>query len=129
MIELRWLNQRGTGRIFRLESAPILLGRRLGLDVVVAEPGVWDVHGKIEQDSDGWFTVAPQGAATLSVNDQPVLQHRLRQGDVLTLGSAKLQFSVGAAPQKSLRFHEGSAWFQIVAVILVGAVMLVLVGG
>jgi len=129
MIELRLLNQRGTGRSFRVEAAPVRLGRRPGLDVVVAEPGVWDFHAKIEQNSAGWLIVMPQGQAIISVNDLPALQHRLRQGDVLTLGSARLQFSVGSAPLKPLRFREWSVWTMIVAVVLAGAGSLVFVGG
>ena len=48
------------------------------------------------------FTLTTAPNALASVNSQPVQTAVLRNGDIITLGSAKLQFWLGAARQRGL---------------------------
>ncbi len=125
MIELIEIGDRKSGRRFQSDAAPIRLGRRAGLDIVLPDPGVFDLHAEIGMDAEGWYTLRSTGPAIVSVNDHPVQQHRLRNGDVMSLGSAKLQFSIRTAPQKSMRRYEYAVWI-LFAAVLGGALTAVL---
>lgn len=120
MIELIEVGDRKSGRRFQSDAAPIRLGRRPGLDIVLPDAGVFDLHAEIGMDAEGWYTLRPAGPAIVSVNDRPVQQHRLRNGDVMGLGSTKFQFSIRTAPQKSMRRYEYAVW-TLIAAMLVGA--------
>ena len=54
--------------------------------------------------------------ALAAVNNQPVQTARLRNGDIITLGSVKLQFWLAAVRQRGLRMRELFVWTLVVAV-------------
>jgi len=128
MIELIVLNDPPPGRRFQLGAAPIRLGRRRGLEVVLIDPGVWDDHAEISATPEGWFRVRAAGQAHLSVNDHPVTEHRLRTGDVLGIGSVKVQFELRRPLQVSLGLRETAVWILIAAVVVAAIVVMLAIG-
>lgn len=102
MIELVELGGRLPGRRFQPGAAPVRLGRHPGVEVVLPEPGVWDRHAEIRLHPDGAFHLRGLGDAHLTVNQEPVQEHRLRGGDVLGIGSVRLQFGIRGAAQSSM---------------------------
>ena len=128
MIELIELGDRSSGRRFQTDAAPVRLGRRSELEVPLSEPGVWDLHADIQLDPAGWFFIRSQGQALVTVNQQPITEQRLRNGDVLGIGSLKLQFTLRSAPQKALRSREMGVWVLILAVVLFAGVTLMSIG-
>ncbi len=55
-------------------------------------------------------------SALVAVNGEPFQNHTLRNGDIITVGSAKMQFWLAAARQRGLRFRELFVWTLIIAV-------------
>ena len=51
-----------------------------------------------------------------TVNGEPLQTAVLRNGDTITIGSARLQFWLAAAPQHSLRLRETFVWVLLAAV-------------
>jgi len=64
------------------------------------------------------FKLAVANDALVMVNHQPVQTALLRNGDVITLGSAKLQVWLTAARQRGLWLREKFVWALLVAVVL-----------
>ena len=60
------------------------------------------------------LSVAPN--ALVSVNNEPFQDQILRNGDIITIGSAKLQFWLAPARQRGLRFRESFVWALVIAV-------------
>ena len=65
------------------------------------------------------FTLTTASNALASVNRRPVQTAMLRNGDLITLGSAQLQFWLGAARQRGLRASEFLVWTLVVGVTAV----------
>ena len=60
------------------------------------------------------LATAPNALTT--VNGAPIQIAALRNGDLITLGSVKLQFWLAAARQRSLRLPEAFVWTLLAAV-------------
>jgi pSer/pThr/pTyr-binding forkhead associated (FHA) protein len=89
---------------------PFSVGRSPEDDLRIEADGVWDRHARVElRDRRRAVLIASEQAHT-SVNDQPVREAILRNGDILQLGSVQLQFSLSPAQHRGLRFREALTW-------------------
>jgi hypothetical protein len=115
MIELQVLSGQRMGKAVQVRRFPVLVGRHASDDLHFQEPGVWDRHLQLTlSPSEGvTLTVAPNARAT--VNGRVVQTARLRNGDVLELGSVRLRFSLAATCQRDLRLREGLTWLALAA--------------
>ena len=66
-------------------------------------------------ESEG-FVLETEGSALAGVNGQPVQRAALRNGDVIEMGSAKLQFWLSEARQREQGFREAFVWTLVVLV-------------
>jgi len=89
---------------------PFHVGRAPDNDLCLDAPGVWDYHFRLELQPPAGFTLQTCDAALAAVNDQPQTAARLRNGDVISCGSAKIQFWLAAPVQRSLRLRELLVW-------------------
>ena len=55
--------------------------------------------------------------ALATVNDQPQKSTRLRNGDIISIGSAKIQFWLAPARLRGLGLREVLVWLLVAAVI------------
>lgn len=80
------------------------------------DDGIWDHHLTLEfKRRHGFFlTKAPDAVA--AVNNQTFETVRLCNGDVITIGSARLQFWLASTSQRGLRMRETMIWTIIFAV-------------
>jgi len=62
------------------------------------------------------FTLATAPNALAAVNGEPVQTAILRNGDIITVGSAKFQFWLAAARQRGPHLREAFVWALLVAV-------------
>ena len=109
MVELQILSGNRTGTKFRGDHFPIHVGRAEGLDMSLNEPGVWPRHFQIGWQREGLILEAEPDALVI-VNDTAVRRSVLRNGDIITLGSLKMRFSLSPVRQSSNVIARGMTW-------------------
>ena len=87
------------------------------------EPGVWPRHFRITWAPEGLILEA-EPDALISVNGAAVRRGLLRNGDIITLGSLRIRFSLGPVRQFSMAVREWLTWIALGALCL-GQVALV----
>jgi hypothetical protein len=109
MIQFDVLSGRQAGSRTVVRHFPFQIGRAPGNHLQLDDDGVWDRHVALELQKGG-FNLAVAPGAMAAVNSEPFQNQILRNGDVLTIGSAKLQFWLAAARQRGLRWRELFVW-------------------
>ena len=118
MIELHILTGKQAGTQSVVRRFPFRIGRAGGNDLQLTDDGTWDQHLTLEFHRQEGFKLAVADNALVMVNHQPVQTALLRNGDVITLGSAKLQVWLTAARQRGFWLRERFVWALLVAVVL-----------
>ena len=118
MIELHILAGKKAGSQSVVRRFPFRIGRAGGNDLQLNDDGMWDRHLTLEFHRREGFKLAAAQNALVMINNQPVQVSLLRNGDIITLGSAKLQFWLAAARQRGLWLRERFVWALLVAVVL-----------
>jgi len=103
---------------------PFHVGRAPDNDLCLEATGVWEHHFRIELQRKEGFTFQTCDAALAAVNDQPKTSARLRNGDVISFGSAKIQFWLSAPIQRGLRLRELLVW-ALLLLITVGQLAII----
>jgi pSer/pThr/pTyr-binding forkhead associated (FHA) protein len=124
MIQLKILTGKMAGTTWVARHFPVRIGRAAGADLRLEEQGVWDEHFQIALDGRQGFIVETQPNALATVNGQPSQQSVLRNGDLIEIGSLKIQFWLGEATQRGLKIREGLVW-SIIAAVTLGQIALV----
>lgn len=124
MIQFKILSGKKAGTAWVARRFPVSVGRSGTAQLRVEEDGVWDQHLQLDLDPARGFVLSAEPNALAAVNGQPVDQAVLRNGDVIDVGSLKMQFWLSATRQAGLHFREGLTWVGI-AVISLGQVGLI----
>ena len=124
MIQLKILSGKMAGTSFVARHFPVHLGRAAGNDLQLEEPGVWDEHFQITLAGKDGFIVETHTDALTTVNGQPAQQSHLRNGDLIEIGSLKIQFWLAEAPQRSLKIRETLVWAMVATVTLLQLVLI-----
>jgi pSer/pThr/pTyr-binding forkhead associated (FHA) protein len=109
MIQLHILSGNKTGVHFIKNRFPVLIGRAAEADISLNDPGVWPRHLQITRQAEGLVCQAEPNAL-VSINDAPVQQAVLRNGDVISIGALKVQFTLAPVRQSSLLAREWLVW-------------------
>jgi len=117
MIQLNVLSGKKAGSRTVVRHFPFRVGRAPENHLQLADEGVWDQHLALEFQTGG-FILAVAPGALVAVNSEPFQNQILRNGDTITIGSAKLQFWLAAARQRGLRFRELFVWSLLLLVTL-----------
>ena len=110
MVQLHILNGSKAGARWVACRFPFSVGRSPEDHLCVEEDGVWAGHCRVELRADGRFGLVTTPEALTVVNGQAASDATLRNGDVLELGSLRLQFSLSPTRRRSLRFREFLTW-------------------
>ena len=124
MIQLNILSGKKAGAQSAVRHFPFRIGRAEGNDLKLEDDGVWDRHLVLEFQKKEGFKLATSANALVTVNGEPVQEKILRNGDIITVGSAKLQFWLAAAQQRGLRARENFFW-ALLAFITLGQFILI----
>jgi pSer/pThr/pTyr-binding forkhead associated (FHA) protein len=116
MIQLRVLSGQLAGETIFVRQFPFHIGRAPGNDLVLDDVGVWDNHLTVGFGKKEGFTLATGAGTFAAINDEQKTAARLRNGDVISFGSAKIQFWLAAPRQRGLRLRELSVWLLIAGV-------------
>ena len=124
MIQLRILSGQTAGETQIVRRFPFRIGRAVESDLRLEAAGVWDNHLTLEfQKSEGFILrTAPEAFA--AINEEQKQSARRRNGDIISFGSAKIQFWLAAPRQRGLRLRELSVWLLIAAVTAVQLVLI-----
>jgi diguanylate cyclase (GGDEF)-like protein len=80
------------GRCYFIGATPLLIGRDEGCNACLADPAVSRRHARLQPAMDGYYLVDAQSRNGTYVNDQPVTQHKLHDGDYVRVGSTIFRF-------------------------------------
>ena len=116
MVQLNILSGKKAGSQVTVRRFPFYVGRQAGNALQLDDPGVWDQHLTLTfKRREGYFVTKGEGALA-TVNNQAFETVRLFSGDVITLGSTKLQFWLAAVNQRGLHLQELFIWTMLIAV-------------
>jgi pSer/pThr/pTyr-binding forkhead associated (FHA) protein len=118
MIQFNILSGKKAGAQSAARHFPFRIGRAAQNDLQLDDDGVWDQHLVLEFQKHEGFKLATSANALATVNGELVQNKILRNGDTITLGSAKLQFWLAAAQQSGLRSGENFVWALLVFITL-----------
>ena len=110
MIQLRILSGKMVGENIFVRRFPFRIGRAPQNELALDDAGVWDEHLKIGLEKQEGFTLETSDGAFTAVNEQPQKSTRLRNGDIISFGSAKIQFWLAPAKQRNLAAAELFVW-------------------
>ena len=116
MVQLDILSGKSAGSQTAVRRFPFRIGRAAGNDLQLTDDGIWDQHLTLAWEKKEGFVLALAPNALATVNHQPVQNTLLRNGDLIALGSVKLQFWLAATRQRGLRLRELFVWTLIAAV-------------
>ena len=116
MIQLHILSGKKAGSLAVASHFPFRIGRAPENDLSLEDAGIWEQHVTLEFKKKEGFHLATASNALAAVNDKPVENIVLRNGDVITLGSAKIQFWLAPAPQQGLKLRENFIWALLILV-------------
>lgn len=111
--------------MWEVNTFPVNIGRAAGCEVRLEAPGVWDRHAAVGFDVEEGFILNGQEGAPTRVNGETVQQHRLRNGDIIEIGSVKLQCWLAEVKRRNQAWREKLVW---IALALLTALQLVLIG-
>jgi pSer/pThr/pTyr-binding forkhead associated (FHA) protein len=116
MVQFDILSGKKAGAQMAARHFPFHIGRAPANELQLDDDGIWDQHLTLKFDPRQGFTLATAPEALTAVNGEPVQTAILHSGDVITLGSARLQFWLAAARQRSLHLREAFVWALLAAV-------------
>jgi pSer/pThr/pTyr-binding forkhead associated (FHA) protein len=118
MVQLKILSGKKAGAVWVARRFPVRVGRSAASELQLEEDGVWDEHFQINFDPAAGFLLATRPDAHVTVNGQPAQNVLLRNGDLLEIGSLKLQFWLAESRQRALLAREAFLWAIVTAVFL-----------
>ncbi len=84
-----------TRRRFPLDADRVVVGREISCDIQVNDPSVSRHHAEVMRTERGWAIRDTGSTNGTSVNDAPVSQSRIYNGDRIRLGNTQLVFQEG----------------------------------
>jgi pSer/pThr/pTyr-binding forkhead associated (FHA) protein len=118
MLQLRVLSGKTAGTSWVSRRFPVRIGRSPSAHLRLEENGVWDEHLQLHIDSLEGFVLESSPEALTTVNGLPLQRAVLKSGDVIEIGSVKIQFSLSETRQASLRLREALTWVAIASISL-----------
>lgn len=124
MVQLRILSGPKAGGFKAVRHFPFHVGRAADNDLCLDAAGIWDHHFTLDLWQNEGFTLQTLGQALAAVNDQPQTSARLRNGDIISFGSAKVQFWLSDPVQRGLHLRELFIWVLLI-LVTVGQIALI----
>jgi predicted component of type VI protein secretion system len=124
MIQLRILSGKLAGENVFVRRFPFRIGRAPQNDLALHDAGVWDEHLKIGFQKREGFILETSAEAFAAINEKPQKSSRLRNGDIISFGSAKIQFWLAPARQRNLAAAEIFVWLLLGAVTAIQVFLL-----
>jgi pSer/pThr/pTyr-binding forkhead associated (FHA) protein len=124
VVQFNILSGKTAGTEWSTRRFPVRIGRAASSDLRLEEDGVWNDHLLLECDPAEGFILEAFPNTSAIVNGHAVQGAVLRNGDLIEIGSVKMQFSLSKTRQKTLLLRETLTWVAVGALCL-GQVLLV----
>ena len=124
MVQLKIISGKMAGDTRVVRHFPFHLGCAPENDFCLEDAGVWERHLIFEFQKNAGFSLQTVGGAFAAINYSPQTSARLRNGDIISFGSAKIQFWLAPVRQKSLALREICVWLLLAAVTVAQAALL-----
>lgn len=118
MLQLQILSGKSAGVFWDARRLPVRVGRASSNDLQLADDGVWNEHFQVALNPAEGFVLSVHPGAIVTINQTPVSTTRLRNGDLITAGSAQLCFRLSETRQRGLRLREWLVWTLVLGMIL-----------
>ena len=118
MIQLRILSGKMAGENIFVRRFPFSIGRAPHNDLRLEDDGVWDNHLDLKFHKREGFIHKTAPGTFCAVNEESQTSARLRNGDTLSFGSAKIQFWLAPATLRGLALREALVWLLLLGVTL-----------
>jgi hypothetical protein len=118
MLQFQILFGKSAGLFWNACRFPIRIGRASGNDLQLEDDGVWNEHFQVALSPAEGFVLSVHPGALVTVNQTPASATRLRNGDLITAGSAQLCFRLSETRQRGLRLPECLVWTLVLGVVL-----------
>jgi pSer/pThr/pTyr-binding forkhead associated (FHA) protein len=118
MVQLRIISGTMAGDVQVVRRFPFRIGRSVENDLCLEDAGVWENHLTLEFQKNEGFILQAAPDAFAAINEEPQTSARLRNGDIISFGSAKIQFWLAAPRQRGLRLREFFVWALLAAVTI-----------
>lgn len=118
MVQLHILSGPKAGGFQAVRRFPFHVGRAVDNDLSLDAAGVWDYHLVLDLQKNEGFTLQTIEQSFATVNDHPQNSVLLRNGDIISFGSAKIQFWITSPGQRGLRPRELFVWVLLILVTL-----------
>ena len=115
MVQLQVLSGTHPGTVTFARRFPFVVGRNSTADLCLEHDGIWDQHLELHLRIPDGFVLITHPQALTNVNGQPAKQTLLRNGDVIEIGSLKIQFCLSETRQHGLRTREFLTWIALAA--------------
>jgi len=115
MVQLKVLSGKQAGSVMVARRFPFIVGRNGSANLRLEEEGVWERHLELDLQMPEGFVLKVHPQARATVNDQPVQQALLRNGDLIGIGTVKIRFWLSETRQKGLRLREFLTWAALTA--------------
>lgn len=89
---LAYLVEIDSGKSHAVVAERSTLGRGTTCDVIISDPGVSRHHAELLHSTSGWVIRDTGSTNGTSINDTPVNQSQIYDGDVIEVGSTRLEF-------------------------------------
>lgn len=113
MVQLQILSGARAGTRWIASRLPFFVGRSASDDLRLEDAGVWERHCRVELREDHRAALVAAPDALTAVNGQPARETVLRNGDIIELGSLRLQFGLSPTTPRSLRLREATTWIAL----------------
>ncbi|HVU07454.1 MAG TPA: FHA domain-containing protein [Verrucomicrobiae bacterium] len=118
MIQLNILSGKKADSQWIVRHFPFRIGRAEQNDLQLEDVGIWNQHLTLEFQKKTGFNLTTAPNALTSINGEPAQTRTLRNGDIITIGSIKIQFWLTAVAQRGLQLREMFVWLLIMLVTI-----------
>ena len=114
MVQLTVLSGKTAGTVLVARRFPFRIGRAAEDNLRLEEAGVWDGHLELGLKMPAGFLITVNERALAAANGEPFKQRIARNGDVIEIGSARIQLSLSPTRQRGFRVRELLTWAALI---------------
>lgn len=125
MIRLRILAGQKAGADLLVRNFPYTIGRARTDSLRLEDAGVWDKHLTVSYDPDEGFLLQHNPRALAMLNKEAFEKARLKAGDTIEFGAARMQFWLSELEPRNLKHRERLTWAALIALALAQVALLI----